>query len=182
MIEAENFVKDKKFTEAEARFVEVVKLNPRHVGAYRGSGETYAELKQWAQAKETMNFLIKTVAKTGCAHARAAEARQFDLKGIQCSATQAEHAEMARDYLVLGGVCQEMQDFRSMQRSFESALLFEPNNPKYLDLFLEACILVGDRENGLRSFEKLKEANPENQKLQSIYERLMAVPVKPVNK
>lgn len=177
MSEAALLAKESRFAEAETRFIEVIRLNSRHVGAYRGLGEAYVELKQWAQAKETMEFLIRTVARSGCAHARAAQARRFDIKEITCNASQAEHAEMARDYLMLGGVCQESGDLRCAQRSFECALVFEPNNPRYLDLFLEACILVGDREKGMVAFGKLKEANPDNQKLTSLQERLEAIQI-----
>lgn len=181
LAEAESLAAAGRLTDAERRYVEIVKLNSRHVGAYRGLGKLYVDLKQWGQARETLQFLIKVVARSGCAHARAAEAKRFTEQGLTCTATSAEHAEMARDYLALGGICQELGDLPSAKRALEGALVFEPNNPRYLDLFLEACILVGDRERGLGTFAKLQEANPDNQKLPSLYERLVHLPSKEQN-
>ncbi len=176
--EAQSLAASGRLTEAERRYVEIVKLNSRHVGAYRGLGKLYVDFKQWQQARETLRFLIKVVARSGCAHARAAAAGQFAEQGLACNATPAEHAEMARDYLALGGVSQELGDLPGAKRALEGALVFEPNNPRYLDLFLEACILVGDRERGMEAFEKLQAANPDNQKLPALHERLLHLPSK----
>ena len=44
----------------------------------------------------------------------------------------------------------------------------EPANPKYLDFLFHACILVGDKRKAGAVLAQLKEANPENQKLEEL--------------
>ena len=180
IVEAEALAKADKLLEAEKKYVEAAGLNVRNATVYRGLADVYVRLKQWSQAKETLGFLVKVAAKSGCMHARVAYGQKWGIKGIQCSATQAEHTELARDYLMLGGVCQELGDFDCSRRAFASALVFEPSNPRYLDLLLEACILVGDKAMALDTFAKLKEANPDNQKLPALYERVVAIPLRSV--
>ncbi len=178
--DAETLVKADRLAEAEKKYLEAAGLNVRNVTVYRGLADIYVRLKQWPQAKETLGFLVKIAAKSGCMHARVAYSQKWEIKGIQCSASQAEHAELARDYLVLGGVCHELGDFDCSRRAFASALVFEPANPRYLDLLLEACILVGDKAMALDTFAKLKEANPDNQKLPALYEKVVAIPLRTV--
>ena len=161
-----------RWAEAEKSYLEMAKLNVRNVTAYRGLARVYAGLKQWPQAKETLQFLIKLAARGGCGHARAAVGLKIGVRGLACSATQAEHAELAADYLSLAVTCREMGDTDCARRAYAGALVFEPANPKYLDLFLEACILVGDKGGALAAFTKLKEANPENQKLRALFEKI----------
>jgi len=50
----------------------------------------------------------------------------------------------------------------SIKRSLEK----HPNNPRYLDTMIEISIINKDKISALEAFDKLKEANPDNKKLE----------------
>jgi hypothetical protein len=52
------------------------------------------------------------------------------------------------------------------------ALEIEPNNPRYLDTILEISIIKKDKVLANETYKRLKEVNPENQKLAEIKEEI----------
>jgi tetratricopeptide (TPR) repeat protein len=173
---------DGKLPEAEKKYVEIISLDRKNVLAYRGLGVLYLGNRQYAQAKETLGFLVKLVVKNGCAYAKAAQSGAPDRQRVpeaadkRCVESPAEHAEMAKDNVNLGLTLKAMGEHRPARMAFEGAVLFEPSNPKYLDLLLEACILEGAKERAWEIFDRLREVNPENQKLDSLRERVEQIP------
>ncbi|MEK9152119.1 MAG: tetratricopeptide repeat protein [Patescibacteria group bacterium] len=134
---------------AERRFIDAIALDARNLEAYRGLIEIYLLTKQYAEARETSQFLLKIV--------RAGR-------------------ERAKDFLNLGLACGQMGDPAAAVAAFEEAVAREPMNPKHLDLLLEACILKGNKGRALEVFELLKTANPDNQKLESLAQIIAAMP------
>ena len=180
--EAAALVTDGKTHEAEKKFIEVVSLDKKNVQAYRGLGWLYLDNKQHVQAKETYGYLVKIVAKNGCAYAKAAQSAAPERQRVpeaadkKCVESPAEHAEMAKDYLYLGLTHKALGEDRLARLAFEGAVIFEPSSPKYLDLLLEACILEGIKERAWEVFDRLQAVNPDNQKLESIRERISQLP------
>lgn len=134
---------------AERRYIDAVALDARNLEAYRGLAEIYLATRQYAEARETIQFLLKIV--------RAGR-------------------ERAKDFLNLGLACQALGDQKAAHDAFGEAVAREPLNPKYLDLLLEACILEGNKGQALEVFELLKSANPENQKLESFAQAIAGMP------
>ncbi|MGH9593790.1 MAG: hypothetical protein ACRD5L_11905, partial [Bryobacteraceae bacterium] len=58
---------------------------------------------------------------------------------------------------------------------FRTALQSEPHNPKYLDYFLEASILVGDPDAAREALAALEDVNPGNAKLGEFRARIEAM-------
>jgi tetratricopeptide (TPR) repeat protein len=177
--EASDLVKAGKAPEAEKKYVEIIRIDPKNLTAYRGLGELYLEAKNYAQAKETFEFLVKMSVKECCvAHkGRASRRPEADEPGT-CPASPAVQAEIAKNYFSLSNACRLAGDLTGARLALESALSHEPANPKHLDLLIETCILEGDKERALAVFGKLKEVNPENQKLGALYERVMSLPAR----
>ena len=53
------------YKEAEQKYIEVIRFAPRTVEAYRGLGRLYFAKKQWEEAKQTYQFIIKLDDKDG---------------------------------------------------------------------------------------------------------------------
>ncbi len=156
--------------DAERSFIDVITLDRRNRDAYHALGELYLDAKRYDQAKETITYLVKMSRKArGCIH----ENGKF--RG-ECQAAPAVHAEFAEHYLDLGLACQALDELSEARLAYEHAVGFAPANPRYLDLLLETCILEGDKEKAQHVFWRLREANPENQKLGAISERIAAIP------
>jgi tetratricopeptide (TPR) repeat protein len=162
--------------EAEKLYIEVLKLDPKHVEAYRGLAEVYIAQKLPDQAAETLEFLLRigagddrTLGRLGDIEASRgnlarAEARYLESIGTSKDAT-AHRGELGRVYLAMGEPQKAFEQFRT-------ALQEEPYNPKYLDYFLEASILVGDAETAEEALRGLETVNPGNAKLEDFRERI----------
>lgn len=180
--QASGFTAQGNLSEAEKRYIEVISLDRKHVAAYRGLGVLYLGNKQYMQTKETLGYLVKLMAKGGCAYAKAAQHSAPERQRIpesadkRCAESPTEHAEMAKDHLNLGLTLKALDEARPSRLAFEGAVLFEPSNPKYLDLLLEACILEGNKERAWEVLDRLQAVNPENQKLDALRERISQLP------
>lgn len=53
-------------------------------------------------------------------------------------------------------------------KSYQDALNLEPNNPKYVSALLELSIEARNKSLAVRTFDKLKQVNPENEKLDEL--------------
>lgn len=154
---------------AEKMLVEAITLDPKNDLAFREAADTYFELKEYDQSVETLRFLLRRLARRGCAHAKSAVQYVFGNGEVpeqvgECAAAE-QHPTIVRDYVLVGTAALAGGEQALAKRAFEATVAFEPSNPRYLDLLLEACILEGDKPEAVAVFGKLQSANPENQKL-----------------
>lgn len=164
---------------AEESYIEILRLDPKHVEAYRGLAEVYIAQKQYEQAKETLEYLTHLHAEDDLAferlgavevalgHLPEAEARFLQSIGLATNPSQVR-TELGEAYLA-------MNEPKKAWEQFRQALLSEPYNPKYLDYFLETSILLGDAGAAEEAFVVLETANPENQKLSDFRSRIDAL-------
>jgi tetratricopeptide (TPR) repeat protein len=134
--EAEELTKGENFDEAEKKLIEVINLDSKNIEAFRALGELYYERRNFKEAKETFNHVLKL-----------------------------EEEESAETYFDLSLACKEMGDIGEALNNIKKALGLEPNNPRYLDMLFDISIINKDKAGALAAYKKLKEANPENQKL-----------------
>ena len=164
---------------AEERYIEILRVEPKHAEAYRGLSDVYVAQKQYDQARQTLEYLLsldaedeRAIGRLGALEAiagnyEAAEARY--LASIGLAADPALYrAELGELYLAAGEAGKAHEQFRL-------ALQAEPYNPRYLDYFIETSILIGDAKSADEAFEVLETANPENQKLADFRERIDAM-------
>jgi len=161
---------------AERAYIEVLKDDAKNVDAYRGLAELYIDQKLYDQAAETLEFLLRlsgdddrALGRLGQVEAsrgnfEQAEARYLRSIELAANAT-AYRAELGKVYLAAG-------DSKRAYEQFRTALQAEPHNPKYLDYFLEASILVGDPDAARGALGALEEVNPENAKLEEFRMRV----------
>ena len=170
---------EERYADAEAAYIEVLKRDAKSIEAYRGLAELYIDQRLYDQAAETLEFLLRLTGDDDRALGRLGqveasrgnfqEAEARYLRSIELSAGAAAYrADLGRVYLAAG-------EARKAYEQFRTVLQAEPHNPKYLDYFLEASILVGDPDSAREALAALREANPENAKLADFRARIDAM-------
>lgn len=133
--EAQAAVAKENFAEAEKKYIEAIALDHASIAAYRGLVQVYLQQKNNQHAIETLLFL-----------------HQLDPND------EASWHELGRLY-------RDENKLPEALDAYEHALTLGPNNPKNLDVYIEVAILNKLKYKAQSTFDKLKEVNPENQKL-----------------
>lgn len=133
--EGSAFLKDENFAEAERKFIEVISIDHKNIPAYTGLTEVYTHQKNWQNAQETLLFLLKMSPKDDSLH------------------------------LKIANVLQESDKMKEAMDHVKKAVSLNPKNPKNLAALIEASLTYGEKFTAKNTLKKLKEANPENQKI-----------------
>lgn len=177
--EAASDLKDGRSDQAEKKYIEIIKLDPKNAEAYRGLGDLYLEAKNYSQAKETFAYLVRMTVRSCCLAHKGRACSEFEIKELTpCPASPAIQGDIAKNYYSLAVACRAAGDLAGARQALEGSVAHEAANPKHLDLLIETCILEGDKDRALEAYERLKEANPENQKLGTLFEKISAMPAK----
>lgn len=178
MLKAERLIEEDDVEGAEKAFVQVISLDQKHIFAYAGLGDLYMDSKQYEQAREMFGYLIRLSVRD-CAFSKPKQEKGKRPKGHiamvhaeDCQESAEVHAEAAKNYAKYGETFEVKDDIAGARLAYEQAVLYEASNPRYLDLLVEACILEGDQERAREVLRTLDEVNPENQKLESLQERI----------
>ncbi len=140
--DAEAFVRQEEYVQAEKRYIEVISHNPKHVEAYEGLGNLYLKVRNFEQARETLAFALRLDSEDA---------------SIQMSMAELETA---------------VGNPRGALEHLRKATTIRPKNPKYLDAYIETALTVKEQPDAKRGLDLLKEVNPENQKLPDFEKRL----------
>lgn len=143
--QAEEFVKEEEYVQAEKRYIEVISHNPKMAEAYEGLGNLYLHSGQYGQAREALKFALRLSPADASVNMSLAE---VDLA-----------EEKPAEALVYLRLCIEKR----------------PNNPKYLDTYIEAALDAKSFDDAQKGLAQLKQANPENQKIEEFEERVQAL-------
>lgn len=173
LIEAEELKRMNQVDEAEKRYIQVIKLDKKNKEAYQGLAEIYYEKKEFEQAKEIYKHLLKLnkqddslyalLGRVSIAQGNFLQAEKNYLKSLKIQ-------ERSATYLDLGLCYKAMGKFLEAQATLKKALELDPNNPRLLDLLIEISIILKDKNLAKHYWQRLAEANPENQKLPELIE------------
>lgn len=131
--------------EAEDHYLACLKLDPKHHAAYLGLATLYRSRKEDALAEETLRFLRKLYPD------------------------DEEVAVYLADVLRGRGKC------GAAIKELQIAIDRSPRNPRYLDFAVELAIMNQNARLATRYLKQLREANPENQKLAELEERIAEI-------
>jgi len=158
LVKAEGFLDEEKTDEAESAYIKAIELDQGNWEAYVGLVKVYLEDRDYRKARETCRFSLKLLSKL-------AKGDNSSLKHqLACS-----HADLGSIYQLENKPVQAL-------KSFEKAVIIEPNNPRFLDLLLKVSIMLKRKDLSEKTFQALKEADPDNQKLSELEAEIAALP------
>jgi tetratricopeptide (TPR) repeat protein len=158
-LEAEELIKSEDFTNAEKKYIEIIGSDPKSIKAFRLLGKLYFERKDFNEAKQTFEHVLRLCEKDVDDAVKKGEINEQNVEMQNI---------LASTYFDIALVCRSIDNFEGALKYSNRALSIEPNNPRYLDTKLEISIIIKDKISALDAYEKLSQANPENQKLAEI--------------
>lgn len=138
---AKTFIDQEDWLEAEKKLIEIISLDDKNFLAFLELGKVYQAQEKWQEAKQTLLYALKL------AKLFPEQANLNDFSNINYS---------------LAIINQELGDLDLALKSLERALENDPNNPRYLDLMLNLCIMKRDKGAAIKYLEKIKKSNPQN--------------------
>jgi tetratricopeptide (TPR) repeat protein len=161
---------------AESSYISVIRLDNKNTDAYRGLIDVYFKRGQYDEAGETCEFLLQLNPKDDWGHVRMAEISE-EQGDIPRSIQHYQEAVLINDsistrFAKLAQLLQQVEQYETAIEAIEQALDIEPDNPKYLDNFVELAIIVIDKTRAKDGYERLRLANPGNKKLDTFKQRI----------
>jgi tetratricopeptide (TPR) repeat protein len=165
--EVEELIKNDNSELAEKKLIEIISLDSKNIKAFRVLAKVYADRKSYNEARQTMEHALRLAEK-------AYNDQQLALEnGLKTSVEdEGLGIKVAGIYYDIALICRNEENYNKALDSIENALKIEPNNPKYLDIKVEISIINKDKKRAFEAYEKLKNANPDNQKLGEIKESI----------
>lgn len=153
--EAEGFLNNQEYEKAEEVCISIVELDPRQPEVYEILADVYLALKDYKEARETRRYLLKLLAKSA-----------------KESEGSAEKHRLANAYAELGWVYELENRHNHALENYQKAVALEPSNPRFLDLLLKISIILKNKKLASQTFNSLREADPDNQKLGDLREQI----------
>jgi tetratricopeptide (TPR) repeat protein len=161
---------------AEKKYLAVIRLDAKNKEAYLGLGNVYRKQGQSTEARETYAFVAQLDPNDDAVRVKLAELAEEagdTAEAIrQYEAAVVLNANLAPRFGKLGELLSGIGQYQTASEAARQALELEPENPKYLDMMAETSILSGRKDAALAAYEALRMANPENQKLAALKDRI----------
>lgn len=174
LADAQSAMAAEDFSRAEQQFVDIIALDPKNVEAYIGLADVAIAKKDYANAREALQYVLKLQQGNDSAYTRLgrietdegnfSEAEADYLKSVSLNATT------ATAQFELAGIEVKLGNTEKAQSAYQEAVKLEPSNPKYLDALLAFAIQNSRKDLARETLERLRDANPENQKLPELAE------------
>jgi len=143
---AQTLLEEGKLDQAEEKLLKAIALDQREVPAYKVLARVYTARKEFDHVREIDEFLLRL------------DPHQADV-----------YADMAHALTTLGNTDLALD-------AIEKAAVLEDENPKYLDQLLELAILKKKKKLAYETLLRLKEVNPENEKIAVFTARIQELP------
>lgn len=138
---AEDFINQENWVEAEKKLIEIISLDDKNFLAFSELGKVYQTQEKWQEAKQTLLYTVKL------AELFPDKVNVNDFSNLNYS---------------LALINKELDDVPAAMLSLDKALEIDPNNPRYLDLMLNLCIIKKDKNLATLFLDKIKKSNPQN--------------------
>ncbi len=163
--EADNFVKNEEWGLAENKYIEIISLDAKNYKAFKMLGRVLMDKKNFEEAIQTFAHALKLQEDY---HSdlpeQAADPVDRSMAESREAAVDPDHERASLLYnMALAHKAGE--NYEQCSLSLKKALRLEPKNPRYLDTMIEVSIINKDKVPALDAYEKLTEANPDNNKL-----------------
>jgi len=165
--DAQKSFKEGKYQEAEKTYIEIISLDPKNIEAYEGLNDVYLEIKEYAQALQTAEFILKLISR------QSTPLTKQDENGKSFATVSNAH-EIADAYCDLGYIHGLLDQQEQKAENYYKALELEPNNPRNISEMLEIYITQGKKSQALDLLADLERVNPENQRLKEFKDQITA--------
>ena len=155
--QVDDSLKEDNLVEAEKYLIEIIGLNSKDSKAFKMLADLYFEKKSFEEACQTYEHVLKII--------------EDDLSE-DTNISSDTLSEKARLYFDISLACKELENYSEAIKNINFALDIETNNPRFLDTLVEISIMSKDKERALSALERLRKANPDNQKLVEIEEKI----------
>lgn len=166
--EAHKLAKDEKYQEAEKIYIEIISLDPRNQDTYKGLTDLYIEMKEYEQALQTAEFILKLEKKNSKEVERTSETGEK-------YRTVSNANDLACAYSDIGYLYEMIGDKDKSAESYNKALDLEPNNPKNITQMMAVYIDQKKKSKALELLAHLEKINPQNQKLSEYRDSITAI-------
>ena len=161
---------------AEQCYIRIISLDSKNAAAFKMLGQFYFAQGKLAEARETLEHVLKLTREDSEIYAKIAEvaakqadndkAREYYQKSIKLN------SENAQTHFHLAELNRQTGSYKDALDNLRAALLIEPKNPRYLDGLFAVSILVKDKVQALDAYKDLKGINPENAKLEEMKKQI----------
>ncbi len=177
LVEARQLINSEEYQKAEDKLIDGLSLDTHNVEAYKLLVDLYRARKQFDEAKETLEYLLRLTHE-------ADPSVYFSLADIAKERGNLKQAEddylrsisLSDDnylyFLSLAEVYLELDDKEKALQTAQRAYILAPNNPKILDFLINLCIIIQDKALANDYLEQLKAVNPENNKIIEFNEKI----------
>lgn len=141
--QVKEMIKNEESKEAEQKLIEIISLDDKNLLAFSELGYLYHNQGKLQEAKQTLLYALKLA----------------DIANFR--------NEQAGINYNLALIAKDLNDIDGAVLSLLKALEKDQNNPRYLDLMLDLCIIKKDKNLALEYLERIKEVNPDNQNISS---------------
>ncbi len=151
MNQAKELIKQEELEDlkqAEVKLIEVVSLDKKNFAAFMSLGDIYWRLKKNFEAKQTYQYCL----------------RLLDFKNDKTKEAEINYS--------LSLINREIGNLDEARANIIESLKIEPSNPRFLDTMLELCVDLKDKTMAVEVWQRLEEANPENQSLADWQEKI----------
>lgn len=158
--EAQIFSEKEDYEHAEKKCIDVIGQDKKNKEAYRILGEIYIQQREWDHAQEVLEC-NKKIFK--------AEIRESENRGEDAGDLRIAYANLLID---LAGIYKKLEKNDRALTVIKEAIELQESNPKFLHELVDIYIVTGQRLKAEKALDSLKKANPENQKLSELGERI----------
>jgi len=176
LIEARVLLKQKKFEEAEKKFIAVLKQDRKNIDAYMGLAEVYVSKKDWEAAEQTYKYILKIEHKFADAYRQLSkilinfkkwdDLRQYSNQALDLGFKQSWL------YVNLGILYRKTGYPEKAEEWLIRAVEAEPGREYYLDLLLEVSIINKNKSLAEKTYNTLKQVSRDQIKLQDYRNKL----------
>ncbi len=175
--EAKETIAEEDYKEAESKLLDALKIDPHNQEVYKILADVYTEQKEYEEAKETLEYLLKlthnnkaavfsSLANLAKERGNLKEAEEEYLKSISLSSDNYIY------FISLAEVYLELEEYKYALETAQRALILANNNPKILDFLINVSIIIQDKELASKYLDRLKEVNIDNKKIGYFNEKI----------
>lgn len=162
-----------KYDLAEAKIIDILKIDPKNIEAYKKLGRLYRTTKQYDEAIEVYNYLLRVASNSHVYADLAAIAEERgDLKEAEKNylAALQQGEQKSEYYFSLATLYRQQENYTAAQEYVQKAVEVNGNNPRHLDFLIQISIINRDKKSAQAALNRLIEVNEENNKISEYQE------------